>query len=228
MASLSDRSHAGTPASSKFNHRLSAYAAAAGASLVAASTADAAIQFSGPQNIPLTSNPFPTFLPIDIDGGGYDLALNINPSFGNPSNRVLLASGGIYGNSVATVSYPVVPPPGNIRVANLAPSSSVGTNTAFGSGGVMASYFTSPGTNPTGPWNGPTVGYLGFKLAGNLNGWMKITITSPQLDLTVNEWAWETTPGAPIHVADIPEPSAVATLALGAVGVLARRRKKAG
>lgn len=205
----------------KIDRRLAAYTAAAGAGLVAAGTADAAIQFSGPQSIAI---PFGGLVSIDIDGdSNNDIGFTHLPSFTSPANVALFVGDPTSNNMVAaTVSGTGFP---SLFADQFATSNSVSAGLLFTGSAPMGVYSTGTLVTP-GPWQGPTTGYLGFKLAGGELGWMSITINA-NLTGTINGWAYEDQAGTAIHVADIPEPSAIATLALGAVGVLARRRKKA-
>ena len=97
-----------------------------------------------------------------------------------------------------------------------------------------ASYWPSP--EPGDPYTFLTAGvetYLGvtFDLGAGLQyGWIGVTpewITSEGVDVLVLDafaWGYETEAGVPI-AAGVPEPGTLALLAMGAVGVLSRRRR---
>jgi hypothetical protein len=87
----------------------------------------------------------------------------------------------------------------------------------------------------------PTNGtyFIAFDVQDQLNsnavyyGWMNVTVegveTMDPISFTLNSWAYDNT-GASIKVgqtASIPEPSAMALLGLGAMGLIARRRRTA-
>lgn len=222
MSSQPDRSVSGS--TTKTERRLTAYAAAAGAGLAAAGAAQAAIHSSGPQNIAVTSGGGAVNIDIDGDSTG-DFNFELIPSTPLPSSTALAAADDAVGN--ALLITPAVGFP-SFFVDKVSATFSVTSNLSFAASGLMGAYSTgTAGVNP-GPWGAPMTGYLGFRLAGGELGWMKITINNAQLEATIHEWAWQTTPNTAIHVPDIPEPSAIATLVLGAAGVLARRRKRAG
>ena len=91
-------------------------------------------------------------------------------------------------------------------------------------------------------------GIAGFQLANGDYGWIRLKLTDLGLNqpfstvlggsplgngqgyadkVTVVDWAYENS-GAAIKAGDVPEPSALALLAAGAVGIGAFRRRKAG
>lgn len=87
----------------------------------------------------------------------------------------------------------------------------------------------------------PTNGtyFIAFDVKDQLNsnavyyGWMNVSVdgvdTMDPISFTLNAWAYDNT-GASINVgqtASIPEPSAMALLGLGAMGLIARRRRTA-
>ena len=91
-----------------------------------------------------------------------------------------------------------------------------------------------------GQWgsNPVTSGYAGFRIQNEANGttnygWVRVTVTNDQENLpssiTINEWAYEDSPGTPIP-AGIPEPSEIGLglglLALGAAGIRRHRKLK--
>jgi hypothetical protein len=79
-------------------------------------------------------------------------------------------------------------------------------------------------------------GYIGFRFDPNgvagvqtWYGWMHISAgsdSSPFANGTVIDWAYDNT-GTGIQVGSVPEPSSIALLAMGAVGLLALRRSRA-
>lgn len=111
--------------------------------------------------------------------------------------------------------------------------------------GSRSTCYTSPSVTFTGTWNHNAdniAGYLGFELtvgAEQFYGWSSLEM-NPYGDLTVKDIAIESCAGVSIGAgkivsncvaaidppADVPEPSVLSLLALGAVGIMAMRKRK--
>jgi hypothetical protein len=95
------------------------------------------------------------------------------------------------------------------------------------------SYMDRPGwTTADSGWatgEDGTSGFLGFTFdnAGTTNyGWLAVTYNAESQTLEIGDFAYEDS-GAGILAGAIPEPSSLGLLALGASGLLARRRRQA-
>jgi PEP-CTERM motif len=99
------------------------------------------------------------------------------------------------------------------------------------------SYMDMPGwgSSGTGPWNtglDGTSGFVGFRFenAGTFNyGWVAVTYNDASQTLVLGDFAYENSGGSILAgatgAAPVPEASSLALLALGATGVIARRRR---
>ncbi len=71
-------------------------------------------------------------------------------------------------------------------------------------------------------------GYMGFYIDdvdGRHYGWADITVGQARNEVTLHRFAYETTAGETILAGEIPEPTTMSLLALGAVGIAAVRRR---
>ena len=157
-------------------------------------------------------------------GGGTTRGLAFG---GIPSNGASLLFGHLAGTTVGNYPY----------VANMALDANVST-AAFlaGSGGTMAygnGYGNDKFLNSSGS---PTTGYVGFRFDTNANGtnfhfgWARVTLNgdTPLNTFVVEEYAYGDV-GDSIKVGEIgaiPEPGSLGCLALGAIGLLASRRRR--
>jgi hypothetical protein len=202
-------------------HFVACSAAAACVAGVAAPKAEAAVVYSGVQN-----------LALPMAGGG-QLYLNLVSGLTGPNSGALLDwdiapyGGGLtnqpsYAMTTVTLN--------GTSSANLAPGTLIdGSSSLMGStGGIQ---------NIDIPNN--TTGIIGFKFnpastdgftpAPNGTptnyGWFRMEVNTTTGGKIV-DWAYESTPGVGI-TAPVPEPSALGCLALGAIGLTTMRRRKA-
>jgi hypothetical protein len=200
--------------------------------------ADAAIVYSGVQNV-AASVPGATggdTKNLDINGGGNDLRIMANATayFSNYHFGVVMLGGFNGFGSIAKIGS---------EVKKLAS----GANISAALGGWHAGNSIFPvrreGTNTAGFWTQPNqTGFAPFRLnAGSGNyqyGWIRLKWTDSAGDpnpwpntITAIDWAYESTLNTTIQAgagAAVPEPSR-ALLALAGLGAMAlrRRRKKA-
>ena len=120
-------------------------------------------------------------------------------------------------------------------------SSRAGGGLLIGPGGASAGDFSmlasgysigaAGGFGPYRGWAGLTdqSGHIGVKFtigAGTHYGWMHASVDEGGI-LTIFSWAYEDVPGESIAAgATIPEPGSLSLLALGAAGLMTRRRRK--
>jgi hypothetical protein len=199
------------------------------ASLIAVSSASAAITYSGIQNIPIPS----TFAGVSITLGR--VSANVYTTDTSATNtsgsswdlNFFLGGAGI---ANAPTSQPVRESSANLSfVHNLPETTPVnGTSvvsTLFGGSGFPNQHIGA-GTNQ---FTNATSGYLGFVLdadsSGPLFGWMKVTLDNSGAQGVIESWAFETAPNTPIAVGAVPEPGVTIFLLAGMTVAAVRRRR---
>jgi hypothetical protein len=190
------------------------YAVAAGAAATAAASSDAAIVYSGLQNLSIGQF---SSLNLNLDGDAYgDLTLK-NYVFG----------GGNYMG--ATV--------------NFAPGKLVGFNaglsyvSALSAGFVIDAFSAGPSffgsmaygaANPNAQFNNASNAYLGLSFAVGSNlyyGWVRVSVNQATGSFVIHDWAYENS-GAGIAAGAVPAPGALGLLALGPAGLGVLRGRK--
>ncbi len=175
----------------KIDGRLKAYGAVAASALLAVPAADAAINYSGVQNIGIGSSSGQDSALVDLDGGGQN-----DFSFSYASDSYF------YLNTITTTPQNDHVGDGNGYPAVLGTGYQIGPTLggpnqwAKGSG-VLAGDPNGPSGNFSG-----TQGCLGVRFfigSERHYGWIRLDNTfSGDDDLRIVDWAYETTPDAPI------------------------------
>ncbi|MCC6354781.1 MAG: PEP-CTERM sorting domain-containing protein [Verrucomicrobiae bacterium] len=225
-----------------------AYTAAAGAALALAPSADAAIQYSGPQNLSVSitlpgsiTTTIGTAIPLDLNGDSVTDFSVILEATSQPRLGALFRALGTNNNFLA-----------NNTTENWAERLGGGATidpsqlwNAANPGAMRRGGWTSGGAFnlETGTWLGGSVtvgqaGFVGVRFVGfgstNHYGWIRVGISNDvdgaPVQVTVYDWAYNDVDGEGITAGQtIPEPSPAAGLALlaaGAAGVATWRRRK--
>jgi hypothetical protein len=207
------------PAVDPTERRLLAYALAVGAASVP--SAHGAIVYSGVQNLTLTRTAgSDASLNINLDGGATDFVLTWYGSTGiiqisSESQNIVVNDGsGLRRLSAGALIGPGSPSSTDVK--------------------ELANYGVS-GTWTSGTWTAGATGYAGVALGSSGSsstpwGWIQITLPASGTvgsQVVVNSWAYESTGGASINAGAVPGPGALVSLALGAVGLRARRSRAA-
>jgi hypothetical protein len=232
--------------------RWAVFSTAAGSALGFAASAACDIVYSGPQNVMITlPNPgfysASNFAPINVDfAGGPELELRLHYSTFFGVDRTGFAQLNGLGAG-AFLRGPGEGPFGTVNVRRLASGDVIsagagafvgvpaGGNYAYGNLAVQ----DSQNTFNYGLWqfDGKITGFAGFRFTQGGNnhfGWIRLTIEdTDDIDrtpdkLTAVDWAYENRPDTAIEAGATPEPTSLAlmSLALGAGGVMALRRRR--
>ncbi|MCO6046133.1 PEP-CTERM sorting domain-containing protein [Aeoliella sp. ICT_H6.2] len=180
-------------------------AAAIGSTGATLMSANAAIVYSGPQN--LSTNALLGLDPpsadtemVNIDASGDFEFLMVSFSGKGPATHVLFSQAGDKISSGLNNPYH-----GGAYIGNLSADATIGPGGAFVSGWDV---FTDEVYS--GEWPAGSSGFIGFKFnptgSQDLYGWGKLTLSPDNTILTLVDWAYENT-GAPISAGQVPEPS---------------------
>ncbi len=213
-----------------------AYAAAAGASLTLATSADASTILHT-VNLTESINPAANARsnvqnPFTLNGHKASLALFNRPSFHSTSSNYGRSGAAriVNGNGVSFFRTP----------GSFEPAHKYGLGAPIGVLGSLAAGATELRVGsgvPHGQFGPNSTGYVGFKTGSGDLGWLKIVISDSNSDgypdqATIVEYAYNDVPGGAISAGEVnpttPEPgtAALALLAAGAGGLLALRRKR--
>lgn len=235
---------------------IAGYAAAAGASLGMAGTADAAIIYSGVQNlmvtIPNTAASTAANLSVDMDGAGNGFfASALFQAQLYTYTSIINGSAGVRPNGLA--AFLGTNPNAADKLGSGAIISSGGVfNAAFGGNQRLqtATYFGFATGNTANPFTDGVSAFVGVKLGtgGTENyGWIRLILedlgdnpagtlgadgTNYFDKVTIVDWAYDDS-GAAIAAGDtgapaLAAPQSLALLAWGAVGIRVLRRRKGG
>ena len=190
--------------------------------------ADAAVIYSGVQNIALTNGPLGLYINLvtktsagnQAGSPGWDL----NPYVNAPNPFF-----GMYNASAGTDVKSSAPGAGAGDVGKLAAGTLIGPASTF-----IAAKSTFMNDATLGDWQGAGAGYMGVKFVETgvnggqpMFGWVQFSKNAgvPSGDptgITIVDWAYDNS-GAAISAGNIPEPSSLARLAVGAIGLGVRR-----
>ena len=193
-----------------------AYSLAAGAAAGAAGSADAALVYSGVQDLPIAQF---SSQDLNLDGDGYNDILLKNYVFGGnyQGATVNYAPGKVVGFSTGL----------NYATALAAGVTIDAAATAGGPFAVSLAY----GNNPDSQFDHTAGAFIGLEFPiNNVShfGWIRVSIDNSAGTFIVNDWAYNDTPGGAIQTGQIPAPGSLGLLAAGALGVnTLRKRRKA-
>ena len=241
--------------SSTLGARIATYSAGAAVGALSIASSNAAIVYVNAGNQLLTdvvttdSNFAAYSFDLNTDGNA-DLRLWTRDSTGSATpfdNSALLAAPlgagltlGAMGVTAAGYMYPSRLAMNSVIDASATFLTLPQVSTGATVGWLADGHATGPGyTNSQWVLPGTNSGYLGlrFKIGANDHyAWLRITVAPQNLTpgtqpraITVHEWAYENVAGVGIEAGAgaIPEPSSLGFLALGSLGLAARRRRVA-
>lgn len=197
--------------------RKAAYTLAAGAAAGAAGTADAAdpsVVYSGVQDISIAQFASQN---LNLDGDAYNDILLKNYVFGSnyQGATVNYFPGKVVGFN-AVFSYASALAEGDLIDS---------TATAGGPFAVSLAY----SSNPNSEFDNADGAFIGLEFPINAVshfGWIRVTIDNTAGTFVVNDWAYESTPGAGITAGEVPEPGTLGLLAAGAAGLATMRKRR--
>jgi hypothetical protein len=194
--------------------------------------ADAAIVYSGVQNIALTNGAPGIYINLvtkastSAPNSGWD----INPYVNAGSSTFF----GMYLPAVTTkLVKSSAAGAGGADVAKLPAGATIDSTSTFIGQPAQFGFMNNA---TVGDWTGTGLGYMGLQFrepgvngGATMYGWVQISkaiageppATGPT-GITFVDWAYDDT-GAPIAAGNVPEPSSLALLAAGAIGLLVRR-----
>lgn len=207
-----------SPSSQPSLKRRAAYTLAAGAAAaIPALETDAAVVYSGLQNISIGSG---NSQDLNLDGDAFNDLLLKNYNFG----------GGAYqGASVNFFPGKLVGFTSGLNyVSALSAGATIDVSTAVPSFAGSMAYGAN---NPNAQFNNVTDAYIGLSFPSGPNifyGWVRVDVNNAAQTFLVKDWAYESQSGVGIKAGDgqVPEPATLGLLAAGGVGIAAMRRRR--
>lgn len=202
------------PVSQNRESRLAKYSAAAGAVGLFAGGAQGTVVYSGVQNIDIAQF---SSQDLNLDGDAYNDILLQNYVFGGnyQGATVNFYPGKVVGFTTG-LNYATALSSGDLIDASA---------TAGGPFAVSLAY----ANNPDSQFDDVTGAFIGLEFPINTVshfGWIRVNIDNVAGTFRIVDWAYESEAGVGIEAGAIPEPSSLALLAAGAVGVATIRRRK--
>jgi hypothetical protein len=191
-----------------------AYSAAATVAVAAVGSVEAAIVYSGEQNLSIAQF---SSLNLNLDGDAYGDVLLKNYVFGGGNYQgayVNFSPGKLVTFSANGLGY----------VSALASGASIDSSTVGSFIGSMA----YGGSNPNAQFNNVSNAFLGLSFASGANlyyGWVRVSVNNAAGTFVVHDWAYDNS-GAGIAAGAVPAPGPLALLAAGAAGLSRLRGRK--
>jgi len=209
----------------QLDKQLAAYSTAAGAVLLGASSASGAIIHTDLSAVILSQSIGTTTYNVDVNGDTKftieQFKFDTSWSSGKISNGTANASW--VGNNNASAGVNALNSGANVK-----------TNTSWGqlSSGSNWNLASSNSSSSItgGNFLGTTGKYIGIRFADDGNthyGWIQLDIASDASEITINGWAYNDVANGAITAGQeaVPEPSSLALLAAGAVGIRLLRKR---
>lgn len=210
------KSHS-TSASDATKNRIAYSLAAGAAASLAATSADAAIQYSGVQDLAIGQFSSQN---LNLDGDAYNDILLKNYVFGGGNYQGLYVNffpGKVVGffNGLGYASA--------LQNGDLIDASTT-------AGGPFQASMAYGGNNPSAEFNNVDGAFIGLEFPINATshfGWVRVSIDNAAGTFVINDWAYNDVPGEGLRAGQIPEPGTLGLLAAGAAGLAAMRRRLA-
>jgi len=194
--------------------RRAAYSLAA---VAAAGSAEAAVIYSGTQNISIAQS---NSLNLDIDGDTQGDVLLKNYVFGGGNYQG--ASVNFFPGKMVTF---------NPGLFNYVTSLNAGFTVDTAALGTFVGSMAYGAANPNAQFNSASGKFIGLQFpsgSNNYNAWVRVDVNNSGGSFNVVDWAYENVPGVSIVTGVVPEPvSSLGLLAAGAAGVAVLRRRRA-